>query len=81
MPSAVRRVARPAQTRFTPRTESASIALAISSSASAGIAESTESATSAAPPLASRETCMPAMLTPASPRIRPTMPTMPGRSS
>ena len=34
-----------------------------------------------APPLASRLTCMPAMFTPASPRIRPTVPTMPGRSS
>ena len=37
--------------------------LEISSSTSAGMAESTESATSACPPLVSRATCMPPMLT------------------
>ena len=42
---------------------SASIACSISASASGGIAESTERATSAWPPSVSRETCMPAMLT------------------
>ena len=44
-------------------------------------AVSTDRATSAEPPLAARATCMPAMFTAASPRIRPTMPTIPGRSS
>ena len=63
------------------RTLAAWIAASISASVSLGIAVSTESATRASPPLALRETCMPAMLTSASPRMPPTVPTMPGRSS
>ena len=66
--------------RLTARTSTAWMLVRISSSAAAGMAVSTDSATRAWPPTWSRETCMPAMLTPAWPRTPPTVPTMPGRS-
>ena len=58
-----RRAARPLRPGRRARSVVASMACSISARASAGIAESTDSATRAWPPLLSRETCMPAMLT------------------
>src|SRR6476646_3696827 len=66
--------------RSTTLTPLAPISVPMSLSTPAGIALSTVSATSAAPPWALRATCMPPMLMSASPSTRPTVPMMPGRS-
>ncbi len=72
-PPACRRVVRDAASRSTGEVDRAHRdgvdGARISSSTAAGIAESTDSATRAWPPLVSRATCMPAMLTLASPRM------------
>jgi DHA2 family multidrug resistance protein-like MFS transporter len=69
------------QARFTARADVAPISSATSASTPAGTVSSTVSTASASPPATARDTCMPAMLMPASPKTRPTVPTTPGRSS
>ena len=71
--TAATRVGRPGGPRRRSRT--------ISSSTAGGIGGVDGHRDQRVPARRSRLTCMPAMLTSASPRIRPTVPTMPGRSS
>src|SRR5579875_126431 len=73
--------ARHSSTRSTARPEEAPISRTTVSTTVSGMAESTVRAMSACPPFTSRATCMPAILMPCSPRIRPRIPTIPGRSS